>query len=72
MNVALNVDCILEEAPAPLIMKPMKAVMMFDGAVRMKANLGTYVSSKSWLLARMQEFERVQKVYFSQMFQGED
>jgi hypothetical protein len=72
MNVALDIDCISEEAPAPLILKPMKAVMMFDSEAFMKANLDTYAPSKAWLLARMERFERIQKIYFSQMFQGED
>jgi hypothetical protein len=65
MNVALDIDCISEESPAPLILKPMKAVMMFVGEARMKANLDTYVPSKTWLLARMEKFERRQKIYFS-------
>jgi hypothetical protein len=38
----------------------------------LKTNLDPDVLSKTWLLARMEKFERIQKVYFSQMFQGED
>jgi len=72
MNVTLDIDRILEEAPASLILKPMKAIMMFDDDARMKANLDPDVLFKARLLARMENFKYVQKVYFSQMFQSED
>ena len=55
-----------------MILKSMKAVMMFDGKARMKANLDPDVLFKARLLARMENFKYVQKVYFSQMFQSED
>ena len=40
MNVALDIDCISEEALAPLILKLMKAVMMLDGEARIKDQSG--------------------------------
>ena len=55
-----------------MILKPMKEVMMFDGEAGVKANLDTRVPSKAWLLDRIEKFKCIQKVYFSQMFQGED
>ena len=72
MNIAFDIDSIFEEAPVSLTLKPMKAVMMFDKEARMKANLISDVLFKNWLLARMERFKHIQKVYFSQMFQDED
>ena len=72
MNVVLDIDCILEEAPASLILKPMKAVMMLEDEARIKALLDSEVLFKAWLIARMERFEHMQKVFSPQMFKGKD
>ena len=75
MKVIFDNDCTFKEALASLIfsdVKPMKALVILEAEARMKFNLDLDVLFKNWMLAGLESFEYMQKVFFSQLGQGKD
>lgn len=76
MKVNLEIDCTPEEARAffglPDV-RPMQEAMMAEVGQRMKDGLdsmGPEALFKTWLPAGMENFEQMQKMFFSQMNAG--
>lgn len=77
MKVTIDIDCTPEEAREFMGLpdvKPMQDAMIKELEERMRTNLqsmDTETMFKTWLPAGVQNFEQMQKMFWSQMTGGE-